>query len=154
MPRRRTGRAEPRSRSPRIATSGTLPFGHIELCATVLDFGCFGLRRAVLAERRRWRVLRLLHGDEPKDRVGQRDVSLDLAETLNTGSVFEEHVDRPSLLRDGIREIAHPPLEHLADGSTLVLDEGPDSCGELFGSRLALLRMDEDERLIAATRHA
>ena len=54
---------------------------------------------------------------------------------LRRGAILEQHVERPPLLGDEIREVAQTPLLHLADRPALLLDERPDAGGQLLRAR-------------------
>src|SRR6185436_12792244 len=105
---------------------------------------------ALLSQRRRRGVLGLRHRDEAQHWVHELDVALALTQSADADAILEQHVDRAPLLPDRVREIPRSPLQHLTHGSALVLDQGLDAGREILRSRLALLRMDQNERLIAA----
>ena len=88
--------------------------------------------RRVSARRRGRRVLGLPDGDEAQHRVHQLQVALDLLQRLRRRTVLEEHVERPALLGDEIRELAQAPLLHLAHGPALLLDQRLDAGGQLL----------------------
>src|SRR5262249_41717140 len=128
---------------------------HLDLASALVSASPFvPLGTTRRAQRRRRSVLRLAHRDEAQHGVHQLQVPADLLERLGGRPVLEQHVERPSLLGHQVREVTQAPFLYLADRAALLLDERTDTRRELLRTRLALLRMDQDERLIAAIRHA
>src|SRR5712692_7748096 len=157
MPRRRKPRPSPLPRrSPRSlsAISGDLLARGLEL-GGALELGFLALWPAHRSARRgRWRVLGLAHGHEAEHAVHELQVALDLEQGLRRAAVLEEDVERAPLLGDQVAEVALPPFLHLAHDAALILDQLLHALGQLPRARLPQVGMEQDERLIAAVRHA
>src|SRR5207247_7353845 len=158
MPRRRNPRPSPfPRRSPRSlsAISGDLLVQALELGGTLeLGLLALGPARGGGTRRRGRRVLGLAHRHEAEHPVHEFQVALDLEQRLRRAAVLEEDVERPTLLGGQVSELAEPPLLPLADRTTLVLSQLLKLLGQLLRARLPQVGMEQDERLIAAVRHA
>src|SRR5439155_11468143 len=104
--------------------------------------------------RRRGGALGPADGHEAEHGIHELQGALDLVQPLRGGAVLEEDVERPVLPGDRVGELSEAPLLHLAHRPALLFDQLLDARGQLFLARVALLGMNQDERLIAAVRHA
>src|SRR5262249_24038323 len=150
MPRRRGARGAERSR----AMSGALPFTHLLDVAALLELCLLALGAPGRPQRGGRRVLGLTDRDEAEDRIHEGQGAFDLPQRLGRGPVLEQDVVGPALLGDEIGEVAQAPVLHLAHRPALLLDQLLNAGGQLLRAGLALLRVYQYERFIAAIRHA